>query len=180
MKSIENEGCRTLLTTPTPVPATHGERSTTVESNAMAQTPAAHHRRRQLSAARLAGEPRDAVEDGAARAHGHLARAGAVAGAGAGRRHPPRHPRHGAGRHRHHHRRRDAARELLQPLRHRARRHRHGQAGPRQGALGPRDAGAARGRQDQAHARGGGARHAVPARATPTAPPRSRCPAPSP
>ena len=52
--------------------------------------------------------------------------------------------------------------------------------GPREGPLGSRDAGAARGRQDQAHGRGGGARHAVPARAIPTAPPRSRCPAPSP
>ena len=54
--------------------------------------------------------------------------AGAVPRAGAGRRHPARHPRHGARRHRHHHRRRDAPRELLQPLRHRARRHRHRQS----------------------------------------------------
>ena len=43
---------------------------------------------------------------------------------GAGRRHAARHPRPGARRPRHHHRRRAAARELLQPLRHRARRHR--------------------------------------------------------
>ena len=55
---------------------------------------------------------------------GDLARARALPRAGAGRRHPARHPRHGAGRHRHHHRRRDAARELLQPLRHGARGHR--------------------------------------------------------
>ena len=54
------------------------------------------------------------------------------------------------------------------------------QARAREGALGAPDAGAARRRQDPAHARGGGARHAVPARAIPTAPPRSRCPAPSP
>ena len=53
----------------------------------------------------------------------------AVPRAGAGRRHPPRHPRHGARRHRHHHRRRDAARELLQPLRDRARGRRHRQPG---------------------------------------------------
>src|SRR4029450_12153013 len=50
-----------------------------------------------------------------------------------------------------------------QPVRHRARRHRHGAAGDGQGALWPRDTGAARGRQDQAHAGGGGARHGVPA-----------------
>ena len=107
----------------------------------------------------------DAVEDGAARAHGHLARAGAVARAGAGRRHPARHPRHGARRHRHHHRRRDPPRELLQPLRHRARGHRHGQARARsRRASGhetpvPRVVGKIRRTR-----RGRGARHAVPAR----------------
>ena len=45
---------------------------------------------------------------------------GAAAG-GAGRRHAARDPRPGGGRARHRHRRRDPARELLQPLRHRAR-----------------------------------------------------------
>jgi 5-methyltetrahydropteroyltriglutamate--homocysteine methyltransferase len=67
-------------------------------------------------------EPRDAEQGRAAHpAARAVARAGPVPAAGAGRRHPARHPRHGARRHRHHHRRRDAARELLQPFRHRAR-----------------------------------------------------------
>ena len=42
--------------------------------------------------------------------------------------------------------------------------HRHGAAGPRQGALGARDAGAARSGQDPTHEGGRSARHAVPAR----------------
>src|SRR6185503_20200869 len=44
---------------------------------------------------------------------GTLARRPRVARTGAGRRYDHRHPRPGAGRPRHHHRRRDAARELL-------------------------------------------------------------------
>ncbi len=129
-----------------------------------ASAPLADHRRRQLSAAGLAGEPRDALEGGAAHAHeGNLAHPRAVPRAGAGRRHRARHPRHGARRHRHHHRRRDAARELLQPLRHRARRHRPRQSRPGQDALGRDDAGAARGRQAPPQPPGRAARHAVPA-----------------
>ena len=45
--------------------------------------------------------------------------------AGAGRRDPACDPRSGAGRPRHHHRRRDAARKLFQSFCHRARRRRH-------------------------------------------------------
>ena len=48
--------------------------------------------------------------------------------AGAGRRHVACHPRPGTRRARHHHRRRDAARKLFQPFRHRARRRRHRQS----------------------------------------------------
>ena len=93
-----------------------------------------------------------------------VAGGGALPRAGAGRRHPARHPRHGAGRHRHHHRRRNAARELLQPLR-------HGAGGDRRRASGrdrqqprPEDAGAEGGRQGPADQTRRGARHAVPAR----------------
>ena len=50
-----------------------------------------------------------------------------MAGGGAGRRHAARDPRPGARRARHHHRRRDAPRELLQPLRHGAGRRGHRQ-----------------------------------------------------
>ena len=87
----------------------------------------------------------------------------------AGRRDPARDPRAGARRPRHHHRRRDAARKLFQPLRDRARRRRHRQS--RHGArpLRPSQPGAARHRQGAAQASRGGARRAVPARATPTA-----------
>ena len=77
---------------------------------------------------------------------------GRIPRAGAGRRHPARDPRHGARRHRHHHRRRDAPRELFQPLRHRARGPRPRQSGPGEDALGPDDAGAARGRRGSAAA----------------------------
>ena len=109
---------------------------------------------------------RDDAEQGRA-AHapeGDLARARAVPAAGAGRRHPARHPRHGAGRPRHHHRRRDAARELLQPLRHRARGHRPRASGRVVTARSGKTAGAAGRRQDPAHPARRGARHAVPAR----------------
>ena len=125
-------------------------------------------------AARLAHRPRQArAADAAARARqGAVARRSRLAGAGAGRRDDPRDPRPGARRPRHHHRRRDAPRKLLQPLRHRARRRRPRQ--PRLHAQPQRDAdpGAARGRQDPAPASGRGARRQVPARRTPTAPSR--------
>ena len=54
------------------------------------------------------------------------------------------------------------------------------QARARQGALGPRDAGAARRRQDPAHAGRSRCATCSSCAPTPTAPPRSRCPAPSP
>ena len=76
--------------------------------------------------------------------------------AGAGRRHAPRHPRPGARRARHHHRRRDAPRELLQPLRHRARRRRHRQPGHRARPQRPPEPGAARRRPDPPQAPGRG------------------------
>jgi ABC-type amino acid transport system permease subunit len=69
-----------------------------------------HHRRRQLSAAELADRPRQAGLEGAAGARaGNLARRRGISRAGAGRRDAARRPRYGKRRHRHHHRRRDAA-----------------------------------------------------------------------
>ena len=59
----------------------------TVESRGHAPAPVAHHRRRQLPAARLAGEPPDAVEGVPRTRMRDLARTRAVPGAGAGRRH---------------------------------------------------------------------------------------------
>ena len=97
--------------------------------------------------------------------------------AGAGRRDAARDPRPGARRPRHHHRRRDAARELLQPLRHRARRRRHRQSRHRARPLRPSQSGAARRRQGAAQASGRGARREVPARQHRRARSRSRCPA---
>ena len=82
----------------------------------------------------------------------------------AGRRDAARDPRPGAGRARHHHGRRGAPRELLEPLRDRPRRRRRRQ--PRHGARPQRQAepGAARRRADRAQAPGAGARRRVPAR----------------
>ena len=62
---------------------------------------------------------------------------------GAGRRDAARDPRPGAGRARHRHRRRDAPRELLEPLRHRARRGRHRQPGDGAGPQRPPEPGPA-------------------------------------
>ncbi len=62
---------------------------------------------------------------------------------GAGRRDPHRHPRPGGSRPRHRQRRRDPARELLEPLRDRARRRRPRQPGQRARPLGPSEPGAA-------------------------------------
>ena len=90
-----------------------------------AKAPAADHRRRQLSAAGMAGRSRDAVEGGAAHAPAcDVAAAGRTSGGSAGRRHHRRDQGHGARRHRHRHRRRNPPRELFQPLCDRARRHR--------------------------------------------------------
>ena len=68
-----------------------------------------------------------------------------------------------AGR-RHRHRRRAAARELLEPLRDRARRSRHRQPGRRDRPHRPREPRPARRRADLAPASGRGARRRVPAR----------------
>ncbi len=81
---------------------------------------------------------------------------------GAGRCNDPRGPRPGARRPRHHHRRRDAARELLKPLRDRARRRRHRQSRHRARPLGASQSRAARRRQDQAQASCRSARSRIP------------------
>ena len=93
----------------------------------------------------------------------HLAHPGAVARAGAGRRHDRRDPRDGARRHRHRHRRRDPPRELFEPLCARARRHRCRASRPGRAQRRRHDAGAARRRQDQAARPGRDARRRVPA-----------------
>ena len=113
----------------------------------MPQRRARDHRGGQLSAARLARRPRDAVEGRPARADaGDVADPRALPRAGAGRRHRRGHPGHGARRHRHHQRRRDPARELLEPLRDGARRRGRGAARRDHGPLRQSDPRAARGR----------------------------------
>ena len=84
---------------------------------------------------------------------------------GAGRRHARRDRRPGAGRAGHPHRRRDAPRELLQPLRHRARRRRRRQPGHRARPQRPSQPGPARGRARLPPPPGPGSRRRVPARA---------------
>src|SRR5262245_37472719 len=77
---------------------TRPDRNATKQKRSITDAPAplADHRHRQLPAAGLAGEPRDAVEGGAAHApQGDLAHPRAVARAGAGRRHRAGDPRHG-------------------------------------------------------------------------------------
>ena len=126
-----------------------------------------HHHRRQLPAARLADRPREArrsISAAGARARA-VAHSAAVPGRGAERRHAARDPRAGRGRAGHRQRRRDPARELFEPLRHRARRRRPGQPGPGAGPLRPPEPGAAHRRQDPPPACGGSGRHQVPARA---------------
>ena len=90
-----------------------------------------------------------------------------------------RDPRHGAGRHRHRQRRRDPARELLEPLRDGARRHRRRRARARSrtrtAATTPRAAG---GRANPAARPGRAARRAVPRAATPTAATKITLPGP--
>ena len=85
--------------------------------------------------------------------------------------------RPGARRAGRHHRRRDAPRELLEPLRDRAGGRRRRQ--PRHGArpLRAPQPGAARGRPDRPPAPGAGARRRVPEARTRAGRPRSRCPA---
>ena len=123
----------------------------------------AHHGRRQLPAAGLAGRPRPAVQGRGARAPRSLARERALVGAGAGRCDAACDPRHGARRHRHHHRWRGAPGKLFQPFCDRARRHCIRQAG-RGGLEGGRcHRGAARGRSDPPHACGRNPRHGIPA-----------------
>ena len=84
-------------------------------------------------------------------------------GAGAGRRDAARHPRPGAGRARHHHGRRGPPRELLEPLRDRARRRRRRQPGVGARPQRPPEPGAARRRPGRAPPPGAGARRRVPA-----------------
>ena len=75
-----------------------------------------------------------------------------------------RDPRAGRRRPRHHHRRRDPSRELFEPLRDRARRHRHRQAGHRARPFGPSQSGAAHRRPDPPQATGRSRRSQIPAR----------------
>ena len=75
----------------------------------------------------------------------------------------------GGRRPRHRHRRRDPARELLQPLRHRARGRRPRQSRDRARPLRPSESGAAHCRQDPPPASGRGRGPQVPAPPTPTA-----------
>ena len=131
----------------------------------------ADHAGRLLCAARLADRSRKARRPlSAARARqGTVARRARISRSRAGRRDLAGDPRAGAGRARHHHRRRDAARKLLQPLRDRARRRRHRQSRHRARPLRPSQSGAARDRQGAAQAPGGGARRRSSCAATPTA-----------
>ena len=82
---------------------------------------------------------------------------------GPGRRDTAGHPRPGARRPRRHHRRRDAPRELLEPLRDRARGRRHRQPGHRARPQRPPQPGPARRRPGRPAPSGAGARRAVPA-----------------
>ena len=120
---------------------------------------------RQLSAAGLAGRPLGARTSrcAARRRARHLARRRALARTGAGRRDDRRDPRHGAGRDRYRQRRRDPPRELLQPVRAGARRHRRRASRPGRAQRRRHDAGAARGGQDPATRAGRIARCRVPA-----------------
>ena len=163
-----------------PLPAPPALVSHAKEHRHHASAPAADHRRRQLPAARLAGEPRDAVEGRAAHAHEDIWRMpGALARAGAGRRHH-RSPsatwsgpastssptaRSGA-----------RATPTASPPRSRA----STRTSPAQvqGALGPRDAGAARRRQDPPHARRSSCATWSSCAPTPTAPAKITLPGP--
>ena len=86
-------------------------------------------------------------------------------GAGPGRRHAAGHPGAGGRRAGHHHRRRDAPGELLQPVRDRAGRRGHRQPGHRAGPQRPPQPGAADHRADPPPSPGRGRRPGVPARA---------------
>ena len=97
---------------------------------------------------------------------------------GPGRRDAARDPRPGARGARHHHRRRDAPRELLEPLRDRARRRRRRQPGHGARPQRPPEPGAARRRPGPPPPPRPGARRAVPA--GPHEPRRSRSPCPGP
>ena len=87
--------------------------------------------------------------------------------------------RHGARRHRRHHRRRDAARELFEPVRHRARGDRQRQSRRDVDRSGARPRCRASSARSAARRRSRCATWSSCA-ATPTARPRSPCPAPSP
>ena len=127
---------------------------------------APHHGHGQLSPARVAHRPRSARCPTAparrrARALAHRSRR---ARGGPGRGHPAGRPGHGGRRRRRRHRRRDPTRELLQPLRQRARGARPRQSRLRPGPDRPPQPGPARGRADPAHAAGQGARRRIRAR----------------
>ena len=125
-----------------------------------------HRRRRQLSAAGVAYRPGQSGEPAAtqgarARDLAHPARA---SGRGAGGGDAGRDPGPGARGRRRHQRRRDQARELFQPGRHRARRHRQGAERHAHGSHRQSRAGPPRLRADPARAPHRGGRRQVPAR----------------
>ena len=127
---------------------------------------AADHRGRQLSAARLAGEPRGAGERTVCRTYAQdIWR---IPEHGSSRRKtmaPSWRFATGAGRHRHYHRRRNPPRELFQPLRARIGRHRCRASGRAALATAPRHTGAARDWKSATAWSGGTARCAIPATA---------------
>ena len=122
------------------------------------------HPRRQLSAARVADRSREARQAvPAARAReGAVAGSRAVPRRGAGRRDAPGDQGPGGRRARHHHRRRDPARELLEPVRDGARGRGPRQPGQRARPVGSSEPGAPRHREDPAPAPGGGGGRQVP------------------
>jgi len=124
----------------------------------------ADHGGRQLPAARVAGRP---CRAGRAAAAAHP-RAGALAGGARvspgspGRRHPGGSSRPGAGGDRHRHRRRDPPRELLQPLRYRARGHGRPEPGDRPRPDRASQPGATGGGEDPPHGPGAGQGRRLP------------------
>ena len=121
--------------------------------------------RRQLSAAGLADRPRaaDPSAAGADPRAGIVAGCGALARTGAGRCDGAGDPRHGAGRHRHHHRWRDPSRKLFEPVCDRALRGRHRPPGRGARPVERHRRRAAHRRPDPPFAAGRGARRRIPA-----------------
>ena len=145
-------------------------------------SPSPHHGRGQLPATGLVDRPRAPRERVFPRACAPASSGASTElflEAGSGRRDAACDPRPGASRSRRDQRRRDAAGELLEPVRNRPRRRRPRQPGRRARPHRPREPGSAGGRTDSPDASGRGARRRVPAREHRTGGSRSRCPGPS-